>query len=108
MNPIDDWVRLGAMKLKALDSWPPQEWKAETQTLAPEDALDGIDVSASIPVDDSDRLALTVIHNGQTYAGSMTVPQNLAKRMALVISGASPSKTLREIGELELESEVSQ
>ena len=96
------------MKLKALDFWPPQEWKADTQTLAPEDALDATDVSASIPLNNSDVLALTVIHNGQIYAASVSVPENLAKRLALVISGASPRKTFRNIGELELESEVPQ
>ena len=96
------------MKLKALDFWPPQEWKADMQTLASEDALDATDVSASIPLNSSDVLALTVIHNSQTYAASVRVPENLAKRLALVISGASPSKSLREIGELEIESEVPQ
>lgn len=47
------------MKLKALNFWPPQEWKADTQTLAPGDALDATDVSASIPLNNSDVLALT-------------------------------------------------
>ena len=96
------------MKLKALDCWPPQEWKADTQTLAPEDALDATDVSASMPLNSSDVLALTVTHNGQTYAASVSVLESLAKRLALVISGASASKSLREIGELEVESEVPQ
>ena len=96
------------MKPKALDFWPPQEWKADTQTLAPEDALNAMDVSASSPLNSSDVLAVKVIHNGQTYAVSVRVPDNLAKRLALVISGASPSKSLREIGELEIESEVPQ
>ena len=96
------------MKLKALDFWPPQEWKADTQTLASEDALDATDVSASIPLHSSDVLTLTVIHNHRTYAALVRVPENLAKRLALVISGASPSKSLREIGELEIESEVPQ
>ena len=54
------------MKLKALDFWPPQEWKADTQTLAAEDALDATDVSASIPLHSFDVLALTVSHNNQT------------------------------------------
>src|SRR6185437_193705 len=92
------------MKLKALDFWPPPEWRADTQTLAPEDALDATDVSASMPLNSSDVLALTVIHNAQTYAASVSVPETWAKRLALVISG--PSKSLREIGELEIESEV--
>jgi len=94
------------IKLTVLDFWPPQEWRADTQTLAPEDALDATDVSASMPLNSSDVLALTVIHNAQTYAASVSVPETWAKRLALVISGASPSKSLREIGELEIESEV--
>jgi len=96
------------MKVKALDFWTPQEWKSDTQTLASEDALDAADVSASIPLNSSDVLALTVIHNHQTYAALVRVPDNLAKKLALVISGASSSKSLREIGELEIESQVPQ
>jgi hypothetical protein len=80
------------MKLNALTVWPPQEWKADTQILAPEDALDATDVSVSIPLNSSDLLALRVIHNGQTYAVSVSVPETLAKRLALVISGPSPRK----------------
>jgi hypothetical protein len=56
------------------------EWKADTQTLASEDVLDATDV---IPLHSSDVLALTVIHNNQTYAASVRVPENLAKRLAL-------------------------
>jgi len=41
-------------------------------------------------------------------AASVSVPETLPKRLAVVISGASPSKRLREIGELEIESEVPQ
>jgi hypothetical protein len=68
-GPIDTRpAGCSGMKLKALNFWPPQEWKADTQTLAPEDVLDATGVSASIPLNSSDPLALTVIHNGQTYA----------------------------------------
>ena len=80
------------MKLKALDFWPPPEWRADTQTLAPEDALDVTDVSASMPLNSSDVLALTVIHNAQTYAASVSVPETLPKRLAVVISGATQAK----------------
>jgi len=83
------------MKLKALNFWEPQEWKADTQILAPEDALNATDVSASIPLNSSDPLALTVIHNGQTYAASVSGLANLAKRLALVISGASLKKNFQ-------------
>jgi len=83
------------MKLKALNFWEPQEWKADTQILAPEDALNATDVSASIPLNSSDPLALTVIHNGQTYAASVSGLENLAKRLALVISGASLRKNFQ-------------
>jgi hypothetical protein len=67
------------MKLKALDFWPPQEWKADTQTLAAEDALDATDVSASIPLHSFDVLALTVIHNNQTYAARVRVPEKFSQ-----------------------------
>jgi len=77
-------------------------------TLASKDALDANDVSASISLHSSNVLALTVIHNYRMYAARVRVPENLAKRLALVISGASPSKSLREIGELEIQSEVPQ
>lgn len=96
------------MKLKALDFWPPQEWKADTQTLASEDALDATDVSASIPLNSSDTLESTVSHITHIYASTVRVPEHLATRWVLVISGASPSKSSREIGELEIESEVPQ
>ena len=84
------------MKLKALDFWPPQEWKTDKQTLASEDALDATEVSASIPLNSAGFLALTVIRSNQIYTDSVRVRDNLAKRLALVISGASPSKSLRE------------
>lgn len=95
------------MKIKGLDVWPPQEWKSDVQTLAPEDALDGTDVSASIEVNETDMLVLAVTYNGQNYTGSIRLPSVLANRLALVISGAGPDKSLREVGELEIESEVS-
>ena len=83
------------MKLKALDFWPPQEWKADTQTLAPEDALDATDVSASIPLYSSDPLALTVIHNGPTHVASVSVPENLAKRHGARDQWRQPQENFR-------------
>jgi hypothetical protein len=94
------------MKIKELDEWPPQEWKAGGKRLAPEDALDGTDVRASVGVDNPTVIALTVTHNNDTYSGSMRAPEELAKRVVLLASGAAPDKTLREIGELD--SEVSE
>lgn len=94
------------MKVKALDNWPPQEWKSDGKTLAPEDALDATDVSASLQINGAPRLDLRVVYNNQSYLGSLSLPEDLAKRVALVISGAAPDRTLREIGELEIESEV--
>ena len=95
------------MKIKGLDVWPSQEWKSDVQALAPEDALDGTDVSASITVNEPDMLVAAVIYNGQNYTGSIRLPLVLANRLALVVSGARPDKSLREVGELEIESEVS-
>jgi hypothetical protein len=95
------------MKVKALYEWPPQQWKSDgKKTLAPEDALDATDVSASVQINGSSGIALRVMHNDQSYRASLSVPEDLGKRVALVISGAGPNKTLREIGELEIESEA--
>jgi hypothetical protein len=65
-------------------------------------------VSASIPLNSSDTLELTVSHITYIYASTVGVPEHLATRVALVISAASPSESSREIGELEIESEVPQ
>ena len=96
------------MKIKELDNWPPQEWSSDGKTLAPEDAFDGTDVSASVQMDEPNIIALTVKHNEQRHATLLRVPENLANRIALIVSGAGPSKTLREIGELDIDSEVSE
>jgi hypothetical protein len=77
------------------------------QTLAPEDALDGTDVSASIAVNEPDMLVVAATYNGQNYTGSIRLTSVLANRLALVVSGMGPDKSLREVGELEIESEVS-
>jgi hypothetical protein len=42
------------------------------------------------------------------YGASLFLPAQLATKVALIISGASPNKPLREIGELEIDSELSQ
>lgn len=94
------------MKLKALEDWPPQEWRSAGKTLAPEDALDATDVGAAVQIDGSSGIALTVVHNDQSYLAALCVPEDLGKRVVLVISGAGPSKTLRQIGELEIDSEA--
>lgn len=94
------------MKVKALDDWPPQEWKSGGKTLAPEDALDATDVSASVQIDGHDAISLAVVHNDQSYSASLSLPKDLGNRVALIISGAGSSKTLRQIGELEIYSEV--
>ncbi len=96
------------MKIKALKNWPPQEWRSEAQTLAPENALDAADVSASVEVNQPGVLTLSVTHNDQRYGASLSLPPQLATKVALIISGASPNKPLREIGELEIDSELSQ
>jgi hypothetical protein len=96
------------MKIKELDNWPPQEWSSDGKTLAPEDALEGTDVSASVQINEPNIIALTVKHNEERYAALLRVPENLANRIALIVSGAGPSKTLREIGELDIDSEVSE
>ena len=83
------------VKIKALKNWPPQEWRSEAQTLAPENALDAANVSASVEVN-------------QPGALLSLPPQFAATKVALTISGASPNKPLREIGELEIDSELSQ
>ncbi|HYY24921.1 MAG TPA: hypothetical protein VE689_05470 [Candidatus Udaeobacter sp.] len=95
------------MKIKELDNWPPQEWNSDGKTLAPEDALDGTDVSASIQVDEPNVIALTVTHNDESYAALLRIPEDLVNKVTLVISGAGPNKTLRDIGDLDLDSEVS-
>jgi len=96
------------MKIKALENWPPQAWQADAQTLAPEEALDGIDVSASVDLENSGALTLSVLHNERRYCASLALPPALAGKVALLISGAGPDKPLREIGELEIGSEVSE
>jgi hypothetical protein len=50
------------VKIKALKNWPPQEWRSEAQTLAPENALDAADVSASVEVNQPGVLILSVTH----------------------------------------------
>jgi len=96
------------VKIKALKNWPPREWRSEAQTLAPENALDAADVSASVEVNQPGVLTLSVTHNDQRYGASLSLPAQLAPKVALIISGASPNKPLREIGELEIDSELSQ
>lgn len=96
------------VKIKALKNWPPQEWRSEAQTLAPENALDAADVSASVEVNQPGVLTLSVTHNDQRYGASLSLSAQLATKVALIISGASPNKPLREIGELEIDSELSQ
>ncbi len=96
------------MKIKALESWPPQDWRSNAQTLAPEDALDAQDVSASVELNQPGVITLSVTHNDQRYGALLSLPPSLANKIALIISGASPSKPLREIGELEIDSELSQ
>ena len=94
------------MKVKALDEWPPQQWRSAGKTLAPEDALDATDVSASVQISGSPGIALTVVHNDQSYLACLPIPEDLGKRVVLVISGAGPNKTLRQIGELDIDSEA--
>jgi hypothetical protein len=94
------------MKIKDLDDWPSQEWKSDAKRLAPEDALDGTDVSASVRVDESNVITVTVRHNDEIYAALLHAPEELAKRVVLIISGVAPEKTLREIGELDIDSEA--
>ena len=96
------------MKIKTLENWPPQNWQADAQTLAPEEALDGADVSASVDVQNAGWLALSITHNERRYSALLALPPELANRVALLISGASPDKPLRQIGELEIESELSE
>ena len=96
------------MKIKALKNWPPQEWRSEAQTLARENALDAGDVSASVEVSQPGVLTLSVTHNDQRYGASLSLLPQLATKVALIISGASPNKPLREIDELEIDSELSQ
>ena len=96
------------MKIKALKNWPPQEWRSETQTLAPENAFDAADVSASVEANQPAVITLSVTHSDQRYGASLSLPAQLATEVALIISGASPNKPLREIGELEIDSELSQ
>ena len=96
------------MKIKALENWPPQNWRAAAQTLAPEEALDSADVSASVDLDDPGALTVSVLHNERRYRASVTLPATLAHKVALLISGAGPEKPLRKIGELAIESEVSE
>ena len=96
------------MKIKELDSWPPQEWNSDGKTLAPEDALDGTDVSASVQLDEPNVIAVTVTHNDESYFALLRVREDMANRIALIISGAGPNKTLRDIGELDIDSEVSE
>jgi len=96
------------VKIKALENWPPQEWRSDAQTLAPENALDAADVSASVEVNQPGVLTLSVTHNDQRYGASLSLPAQLATKVALIISGASPNKPPREIGELEIDSELSQ
>ena len=96
------------MKIKGLDNWPPQEWNSDGKTLAPEDALDGTDVSASVQLDEPNVIAVTVTHNDESYFALLRVREDLANRIALIISGAGPNKTLRDIGDLDIDSEVSE
>lgn len=93
------------VKIKALKNWPPQEWRSEAQTLAPENALDAADVSASVEVNQPGVLILSVTHNDHSLR-RFTFPSGT--KVALIISGVSPNKPLREIGELEMDSELSQ
>ncbi len=86
----------------------PQEWRCEAQTLAPENALDAADVSASVEVNQPGVLTLSVTHNDQRYGASLFVSAQLATKVALIVSGASPNKPLRKIGDLEIDSELSQ
>jgi hypothetical protein len=96
------------MKIKELDNWPPQEWNSDGKTLAPEDALDGTDVSASVQLDEPNVITVTVTHNDESYFALLRVREDLANRIALIVSGAGPNKTLRDIGELDIDSEVSE
>ena len=96
------------MKIKALKNWPPREWRSEAQTLARENALDAGDVSASVEVNQPGVVTLSVTHNDQRCGASFSLPPHFATKVALIISGASPNKPLREIGELEIDSELSQ
>jgi hypothetical protein len=96
------------VKIKALKNWPPQEWRSEAQTLAPENALDAADVSASVEVNQPGVLILSSPIRTIRYGASLSLLAQLATKVALIISGVSPNKPLREIGELEMDSELSQ
>ncbi|HVR15924.1 MAG TPA: hypothetical protein VMS25_06135 [Candidatus Limnocylindrales bacterium] len=95
------------MKIKALKNWPPQEWRSEAQTLAPENALDAADVSASGKPSPACLFYPSPIMTIR-YGASLSLLAQLATKVALIISGVSPNKPLREIGELEMDSELSQ
>lgn len=58
-------------------------------------------------MNEPDISVVAVTYNGQDYSGSIRLPSVLASRLALVVSDAGPDKSLREVGELEIESEVS-
>ncbi len=96
------------MKIKDLKQWPPQDWRSDAKTLAPEDALDATDVSTSLDVDEPNLITVTVTHNDETYSASLNAPEALANRVVRLISGVAPEKTLREVGELDIDSEVAE
>jgi len=93
------------VKIKVPENWPPQGWQADLKTPAPEEALDGVDVSASVDLENSGALTLSVLHNERRYCASLALLPALAGKVALLISGAGLDKPLREIGELEIEPE---
>lgn len=98
----------GRMKIKELNQWPPQDWRAGDKTLASEDALDATDVSSSVDVDEPVLVTVTVTHNDETYSASLRAPEALAHRLVRLVSGVAPQKTLREVGELDIDSEVAE